>query len=590
MKFLPLLCAGLLTWSQSFGQTIPVYDLSGSLTESGQAESNVLAFDTNPRPPLTHFDVVTSLRKALKDEKIPAVVLEVDQASLSLAQLEEMTRLLGELKAAGKEVWLYSDSLDFKTALLGSQATGFALNPEGNVSLNGLYSESLYFKGMLDRVGVAVDVVHIGDFKSAGENFYRKGPSEAAQKQTDLLLDSLYETLLSKISEGRGIERETLTTFIDQGAASASEALAAKLVDSLQYRTELVEALREKYGEESEFERDYAHGGVKVPEIKGFFDLMKLMFPAKDKDQEKEDYVAVVAFEGAISFGSIAEARKEVLNLVDDESCVAMVLRVNSPGGSALASEILWKAIEEFKETERPVVVSMGNVAASGGYYIASSADAIFAEPTTITGSIGVVGMKVALGDVMSKVGITTHENKRGAHSDLYNSTRSFTKEERQIVRESMLDVYATFLKRVSDGRGDKLQDEVGKLAGGRVYSGRDALEVGLVDELGGLTEAIMKAREMAAAEEAKAVLLPKPTSALDTLFKQPDERTPEDEFITLDSPREAVLPLENLWQENATLGLLPADKAREVRVHLEQLRSLQGDRIQLIAPPLPKF
>lgn len=575
---------------QAFGQTIPVYDFAGLLTESGQVESNLLALDLSPQRPLTHFDIVMSLKEALVDEEVPAVVLEVDQTSLAMPQIEEMSRLLGELKAAGKEVWLYSDSLDFRTALLGSQATAFVLNPEGNVSLNGLYSETLYFKGLLDHMGVAVDVVHIGDFKSAGENFYRTGPSQAAEQQSDLLLDSLYDSLLSQIAKGRGIERAALVAFIEKGSATAKEAEAAQLVDRLQSRSDLVTALREKYGEESRFERGYVRKGEKVPEVKSFFDLMKIVFPAKENEKQKEDYIAVVAFEGAIDFESIAPVRSEVLKLVDDEKCAALVLRVNSPGGSALASEILWEALDEFNESERPFVVSMGAVAASGGYYIASAADRILAEPTTITGSIGVVGMKVALGDMMSKVGITTHESKRGAHADLYNSTRPFSEQERGIVRDSMLDVYRTFLKRVTDGRGEKLQDELEKLAGGRVYSGTDALAVGLVDELGGLGEAIALARSLAEVESAKAVLLPKPVSALDSLFERSEDRVSGDQFITLDSGTAVGLSLDSWWQQHATLGLLPTDKADQIRLHLHRLKSLQKDRIQLIAPPLPSF
>lgn len=575
---------------QAFGQTIPVYDFAGLLTESGQVESNLLALDLSPQRPLTHFDIVMSLKEALVDEEVPAVVLEVDQTSLAMPQIEEMSRLLGELKAAGKEVWLYSDSLDFRTALLGSQATAFVLNPEGNVSLNGLYSETLYFKGLLDHMGVAVDVVHIGDFKSAGENFYRTGPSQAAEQQSDLLLDSLYDSLLSQIAKGRGIERAALVAFIENGSATAKEAEAAQLVDRLQSRSDLVTALREKYGEESRFERGYVRKGEKVPEVKSFFDLMKIVFPAKENQKQKEDYIAVVAFEGAIDFESIAPVRSEVLKLVDDEKCAALVLRVNSPGGSALASEILWEALDEFNESERPFVVSMGAVAASGGYYIASAADRILAEPTTITGSIGVVGMKVALGDMMSKVGITTHESKRGAHADLYNSTRPFSEQERGIVRDSMLDVYRTFLKRVTDGRGEKLQDELEKLAGGRVYSGTDALAVGLVDELGGLGEAIALARSLAEVESAKAVLLPKPVSALDSLFERSEDRVSGDQFITLDSGTAVGLSLDSWWQQHATLGLLPTDKADQIRLHLHRLKSLQKDRIQLIAPPLPSF
>ena len=167
--------------------SIPVYDLTGMITESGVVEADFFNFDPNPKRPITHFDVVTSMKRAAETEEIKAIVVEVDQAGFSLAQLQEIKQAMAVVKEAGKQVWLYSDSLSFKTALLGSAASKFVLNPEGDVSMSGLHTENMYFKGLLDKVGVQVDVVHIGDFKSAGENFYRTGPSEAALKQSTIL-------------------------------------------------------------------------------------------------------------------------------------------------------------------------------------------------------------------------------------------------------------------------------------------------------------------------------------------------------------------------------------------------------------------
>lgn len=577
---------GLVTASET-ERTIPVYDLTGAITESGVVKANLLSFDTNPQLPLTHFDVVTSLQRAAADEKIEAIVIEVDQAGFSLAQLQEIKRELEAVRSAGKEVWLYTDELNIQTALLGSAASQFALNPEGAVSMSGLYSESMYFKGLFDQVGVAVDVVHIGSFKSAGENFYRTGPSEAALQQSTILLDSLYHTIVTEIATGRGITRDSLQRFVDQGVVSAQLAKSNGLVDRLQYRTDFVSALQEKYGEETVFDREYVRNGLKVPEIDGFFDLMKLMFSSGKKKAPSEDYVGVVVFEGGIDFGSIAPIRDEVLRLVDDEKCQGMVLRVNSPGGSALASEILWEALDEFAQTERPLVVSMGAVAASGGYYISSGAEVIFAEPATITGSIGVVGMKLAMGGVMEKLGITTHEIKNGAHADLYNSTRKFSKEERRLVRRSMLDVYSTFKKRIMDGRGERLGDDLEKLAGGRVYSGRDALRMGLVDELGGLTDAIAKAAELADMEKPNPLMFPKPKSAFDSLFGEDKERS-NDQFISMKGAKEPGDLIATWLQKEAVLGLLPADKQAAISASLRQLQAMQSDRIQLIAPPLP--
>ena len=566
---------------------IPVYDLTGMISESGLTETSLLNFDPNPQKPVTHFDVVTSLQRVATNEEIEAIVVELDQAGFSLAQLQEVKRGLEAVRDSGKEVWLYSDGLNIKTALLGSVASQFVLNPEGDVSMRGLHSETMYFKGLLDKVGVKMDVVHIGDFKSAGENFYRTGPSEAALKQSTILLDSLFNTLVTEVAKGREITRDSIHEFINKGAPSARAAKKRGLVDRLQYRTDLVNELQEKYGEEAVFDREYVRNGEKEPEINGFFDLMKLMFSSGKDKSPKEDYVAVVVFEGGIDFGSIIPARDEVLRLIDDEKCQALVLRVNSPGGSALASEILWEALDEFSESERPLVVSMGAVAASGGYYIASGADVIFAEPATITGSIGVVGMKLAMGEVMEKLGVTTHEIKRGDHADIYNSTRPFSKVERKMVRQSMLDVYRTFKKRINDGRGERLSEDLEKLAGGRVYSGRDALRVGLVDEMGGLGDAVAKAAELAEMEKANPLMFPKPKSAFDALFQQESDPS-NDHFISM-APKAQPVGLLDAWmKEQSVLSLLPLDKQVSLKSSLKQLQMMQSDRIQLIAPPLP--
>ncbi|MBK1835207.1 signal peptide peptidase SppA [Roseibacillus ishigakijimensis] len=581
--------ASMLPGSPS-AHLIPVFDLSGVLTESGQSEAGLLALTPDTQRPVTHFDLVASLQRAGADATIPAVVVELDQALLSYAQLQEIAALLRELRQAGKEVWLYSDGLTFQTALLGSAASQFVLNPEGAVSLNGLYAENLYFKGLLDRVGVQVDVVHIGDFKSAGENFYRSAPSQASERQTAALLDSLYQTLVTEMARGRGVTRDSLHQFINRGVKSAREAQAAGLVDHLQARTDFVAALQEKYGEEAVFDREYVLNGEKPPEIKGFFDLMKLLFSSGKPSVPQEDYVAVVVFEGGIDLQSIAPARNEVLRLVDDARCQALVLRVNSPGGSALASEVLWEAVDEFSQSERPVVVSMGSVAASGGYYISSGAEVIFAEPTTITGSIGVVGMKFALGGVMEKIGITTHEVKRGAHADLYNLTRPFSPKERGLVRESMEEVYGTFKQRILDGRGERLAGDLETLAGGRVYSGRDARRVGLVDELGGLSDAIARAAGLAELEEPVVALFPKPRSAFETLFQPDGQGAGNDDFLSIQSaPAVGDLLPETLLSESS-LALLPLETRHHLREALRQLRALQRDRIQLLAPPLPQF
>lgn len=582
----------LLTTLASFlgAQTIPVYDLAGAMSESGQASGGLLDLNFSTERPLTQLDLVRSLQQATIDEDVPAVVLEVDQAGFSYAQLQEVSRHLKNIRDAGKDVWIYTESLDAKTAQLGAHANHLVLMPEGNVSLNGLFSESYYFKDLLDRVGVTAHVVHIGDFKSFGESYYRNGPSEPARLQNEELYDALFDQMKTTIAGGRGIGPGQLNKLINQGAITPKQALKSKLVNDLQYRTDFIATLREKYGEDAEFDNDYQLPNLSGPEIDGFMDLFSLMMSGDKKRRKRSPYLAVVVLEGGITDQSVAPVRTEILNAKKDELCRGLILRIDSPGGSALASEVLWEATEEFNSTGKPFVVSMGGVAASGGYYVAAGADHIFAESGTITGSIGVVGMKLAFGDMLTDLGISTHQYKRGTHADLYNTTHPFSEEEEKIVRQSMLKVYGTFKKRIIEGRGDKLTSDLEKLAGGRVYAGDQALKHGLVDEIGGLAEALAYTATQAGIIDYDIQLLPEPTSPLDSLFASPKKRDQNDEFITINPAPKPLLDLKSQLQSHPGFNLLPFDKRYALDQALRDLESIQSQHIRLVAPPLPSM
>ncbi len=582
----PLL-ASLLFTSIAFADTVAIYDLHGAITENGQQSVSLMDL-TNTERSYTHFDVVESLNAAVRDDEVKAVVLYADYAGMTLAQIQELRRLLLSLRAAKKDVWIYTESLSIQSALLGSAANHMTLLPEGNVMLNGLYGESMYFKNMLDAVGVNVEVIHIGDFKSAGENFYRNEPSESAQLQTDLLMDSLYEQIIAQIAEGRNLKPEEVKAIMDKGIISPKEALEFKLVDHLDYRTDFIKNVRKKYGKESTYDSEYSLPNLDGPEIKGLMDIFKLMQGAKGKEIDS-DYVAVIALDTEIDDATIAPVRAAILKAKRDKKCKAMVLRVNSPGGSALSSDVLWEATTEFKESGRPLVVSMGGVAASGGYYIAAGADHIFAEEGTITGSIGVVGMKFSLAGVMDKIGITTHSTKRGKHADIMNTSRSYTKEEEALIRQSMLDVYATFKKRITDGRGTKIKGDLEKLAGGRVYSGKDALKIGLVDEIGGLNDAIEKAATLAKLDEYDAFLLPEPISPLDSLLGTPEKDEDDPEFISARHSKQPVLPglFSAEFIQSPALNLLGPEKKSEIIRFMKQAEAFKNERVLLITPSL---
>lgn len=589
MKAIILLCISIALSGFSLTAKpkpiVAVYDLDQAITESGQSSDGLLGLNSNTGRPLTHFDIVRSLHAAASDPELLGVVLDLGGADVNLAQIQEMRRCLQAIRAAGKDVWYYTENLSNGSAVLGSAANHFTLLPEGNVSLTGMYSESMYFKGLLDKLGVQAEVVHIGDFKSAGETYYRNGPSEYAKKQSDLLFDSIYQQIIQQICEGRNIDPLTLQQHIDRGHIPPADALKLGLVDHLQYRTDFVASIRSHYGESTHFDRSYELPDLQGPEINGLMDIMKLAFQSDKSKKRRHNYIAVVALEGSISDASVAPVRKEVLKLAKDDKCLALVLRVNSPGGSALSSDVLWEATAAFKATRKPFVVSMGATAASGGYYVSASADHIFAEAGTVTGSIGVVGMKFVLGGAMEKLGINVHSHQRGKHADIMNSHRPYTEAETQIIRHSMLEVYGTFKKRITDGRGDRIQGDLEKLAGGRVYSGLDALKVGLVDSIGGLNEAIAHAAKLAKAEEGtyKTYLSPEPKSGLQGMFAGPEKRDDDDEFIQMARPSAPLKLIENQLLTSPALQILPAGQRRQLNDFIRQMRDCHSNRILLI-------
>jgi protease IV len=566
---------------------VAVYDLKGPISESGQTERGFADFSLASSRPLTMLDLSSSLEKAATDKAVKAVVIDADAMEADFSQLQEIRQLLLTLRDAGKDVWLYSEHLSNRIALLGSAANHFTLMPETDCEFSGIHSESMYFKGLLDMLGVQADVIHIGDFKSFGETYYRTGPSDYALKQQEKLIDSIYQQIVSLVASGRKLQPEQVQALIDDGALTPKRALAAKLVDDLMYRTDFVKKLRETYGEDADFDRSYELPDLDGPKITGVMDVLKLIFKDAGKAKFDKDFVAVVALDGDITEESIAPVRTQILKLTKEEKAKALILRVNSPGGSALASELLWEATDEWKATGKPFVVSMGGVAASGGYYVSSAADRIFAEAGTITGSIGVVGMKIVVGEALEKMGITTHTTQRGKNAGAMSMVHRFSDEEAKQVRDSMTEVYATFKKRVSDGRGKVLKGDLESLAGGRVYSGKDALEVGLVDEIGGLQAAIRYATTATKIDKPEIKLLPAPKNGLEGLFDKPGSDDEDDEIIRASVAPTAAVKIRGLLKSSGIIETLPTPAKAAVTKLAARLEAFQKNQVLMLAPDL---
>jgi protease IV len=563
---------------------IAVYDLEGVISESGQGSESLLGLSMNPSRPLTMLDLTRSLEKANVDAAVKAVVLDVDGARLDLSQLQEIRGQLLALRASGKDVWMYTEHLANGTALLGSAANHFTLMPEADCKFDGICAESMYFKGLLDKIGVRADVIHIGDFKSFGESFYRTGPSEYAKQQEEKLVDSIFSQIVEGVATGRKMEPAKVRAAIDDGGLTASEIVVAGLADHLMYRTDFVRKLHETYGEDADFDREYELPDLDGPEITGLMDFFKLMFSEANKGKARKDFVAVVALDGDITDESVAPVRTQILKLAKEDKAKALVLRVNSPGGSAKASEVLWEATDEWNATGKPFVVSMGGVAASGGYYVSSAADRIFAGEGTITGSIGVVGMKIVVAEAMEKIGITTSTTQRGKNAGAMSMMRGFSEEEAKLVRDSMTEVYTTFKKRVTDGRGKALKGDLEALAGGRVYSGKDALEIGLIDEIGGLHDAIAWVSGEAKLENPEVKLLPEPKSGLEGLFAQPD-KLEDDEIIRASLAPTPATQLRAMIQGSGALDTLPEPAKTAVVRLASRLEAFRKSQVLLIGP-----
>ena len=566
---------------------VAVYDLEGVVSEAGAAETSLVAgLKMDGQRPMTFLDLCRSMDAASRDAKVTGVVIDADGAQLDLAQIQEIRRRATALRQAGKEVWMYSESFGIGTALLGSAASHFTLMPEAHCALDGIHVESMYFKTLLDRIGVAAEVVHIGDYKSFGEQFHRTGPSDAARRQDESLVDEVFNQVVDDLSASRNLARRNVLELIDLGSQRPQQVVSAGLADALASRTDFIREVRAKFGENADYDHTYAMPDLNGPEINGFMDVFKLMLSNEESVIPRKDFIAVVPLEGEITDDSVRPLREWILKLAKEKKARALVLRVNSPGGSALASEVLWEATDEWKSTGKPFVVSMGGTAASGGYYASCAADRIFAEQGTLTGSIGVVGMKVVFGAALEQLGISTHVIQRGRFSGLDSFSRAYSDDEIRVVRDAMNAVYDTFKIRVRDGRGAALRQELESLAGGRVFSGKQAVEVGLVDETGGLAEALAWVAKQSGLEKPVVRMFPTPKSAVEGMFA-PEEQPDEDFIIRSGRATPQTGSIERVLLAAASTEALPPQALASLRQLASRLQRGASSQILMLSRDL---
>ena len=493
---------------------------------------------------------------ALKtDDEIAGVVFKIDDVSVGWATLQEIRSKLHEFRATGKETIGYLEGGGNAEYLLAATMDRVVLMPVGSLNLTGLRAEVMFYKGLLDKLDIQADMLAMGKYKSGVEPYMRDGMSDAFRESMATLLDDLYAQLLNHIAESReGLTAESASDLMDRGPFTAEEALQEKLVDALQYYDELLTALKTaSENEEVQVVEPGSERKRKVPDMNSFAGLMQLfsmLNPPQRSQPTSENQIALIYANGPILpsveslFASMPvitpnELKAAFKKARTDDSVQAVVLRVDSPGGSALASDLIWREVM-LTQREKPVVVSMGDVAASGGYYIAMAAGTIVAHPSTLTGSIGVFGGKLNMKGLYNKVGLTKEIITYGQNSTLYSDYGGFTPTERERVEKLMKTIYEDFVGKAATGR-NKSFAEIDEIAQGRVWTGQQAKALGLVDELGGLDTALSIAKEQAgfsADDEVNLIVLPKQKP----FFEQLMERMIEDMEGSIQMPIQLVV------------------------------------------------
>ena len=478
--------------------------------------------------------LLARIEKAEKDEDVSGLILNIQSPTLGWSQVNTLSQAIDRLQSKGKKVLAYLDSATTMDYLVATTCDQIVVPESGMLMLIGLRAEVTFYKNLFDKLGVEADMLRVGEFKSAAEPYTRTEMSEPFRREMEEIIDDYYRQIVEGVAKGRGLDPKKVQELIDNGPHSAADAKAAGLIDLVAYEDQIRDLIKEgkpnldltvtdNYGKKK-IDTDFSG-------MTGMIKMMNLLMGVEPTQRRSStSKVAIIYANGAIMTGESTAGIlggetlgsdtlvKAIRKADSDKSVKAIVLRVNSPGGSALASDLIWRALEKV---EKPFVVSMGDVAGSGGYYIAMGADRIFAEPGTLTGSIGVVGGKFGLQGLFEKVGVTTDVIARGKNSGVMSMLDGFTETERTAMQKMLNDIYKQFTEKAAAGR--KMEyDKLEALARGRVYTGAMALKIGLVDELGTLEDAVQHAAELAKLDTSKPIerlVLPKPKSPLEELF-----------------------------------------------------------------------
>jgi protease-4 len=542
--------------------------------------SFVLFGDTN----ITLQSLLKRLHQARDDKEIRAVLINIGDTEFNLSQAQEMRDALGELNKAGKRTFFYADSYATDSYVAASGASDICTLSGGEVMMPGVGMELMFAKGLFDKLGVKADYIQIGQYKGADEAMTRTEPSKEFAGEINKLLDSLYSQIIEGIAYHRNLQRSAVEDAINGVVMTAKVAKERGFIDHLVDQDGLRDLMKKELGREVDLVHDYGEPQRKEVDFSNPFAMLGELFGKQKKTvEDHKPAVALIYADGVIVDGEADDGlfgggqiggddlRKALRMAARDEDVEAIVIRIDSPGGSALASEVMWQAVRRAAK-EKPVIISVGSMAASGGYYLASAGDYIFADPTGIVGSIGVVGGKFVFKDLFDKLGLTTSTFIRGKNADLFGSNQPFTEQQRRLVTNWMKQTYEQFTDRVMTTRGRKIKD-IDQVAHGRIFAAKQARELGMVDELGGLEKAIAYAADRA-----------KLKSGAYEIKTLPPQRSLID--LLRGDGAEAKTPVPDLsLAQDSILRVLPRATARLAIQQLQILQLFRDRPVALVSP-----
>ena len=493
-------------------------------------------------------NIIRRIDAAAADTNVLAVWLKIDDLAVGRAKIYELRGAIAKLRKANKPVYAELTSAGSGEYLLATACDQVVMPPPGVLVIPGVRAEITFYKGLLDKLGLEFDILKMGKYKGAAEPFTRKDMSKPLRESYESLVDDFYQDMLSVIAASRHLKDYEVKTYVDRGLFSAEDAKKAGLIDEVLYTDQLEDAIKKKLKvEKIEIVTDYKKEKIDADfsGLSGMIKLIEVLTGGKPSAGiSKKPKIAVVYAVGSIvegksssgmfsssvlgSTSTIAALRKAA----DDPKVAAIVFRIDSPGGSATASDLIW---HETMRIKKPIIASMGDVAGSGGYYIAMGAKKIYAAPGTLTGSIGVIGGKLVTRGLYDKLGLNKEIIARGANSGAMSSSQPFSPSERKVWLEMMEDTYHRFVRQAAEGR-KMTYERLEELAQGRVYTGLTAKKLGLVDELGTLEDAIVAAKTSAglkADADVDLLVLPEPKTIFEQLFGDPSASTDADSLVS---------------------------------------------------------